>query len=90
MDNKEKLRQWLLAMLQGIVEYPDDVSVNVKSDEMGVLYVVQVAATDRGMCIGREGSTSKAIRTLMNIAGLPKDIRASVKFDFPPAPGKSV
>jgi hypothetical protein len=79
----EKLTDWLASIIQGLVNYPDDVKVVKTSDDMGVLYTVTVNPKDNGMVIGKEGSIANAMRVLLRSAGRLNDVRASMKVDVP-------
>ncbi|MEK7498516.1 MAG: KH domain-containing protein [Patescibacteria group bacterium] len=70
-------------LIKSIVDHPDDVRVDRKVDEMGVLLSLKVHAEDMGQVIGREGSTSKAIRTLLRIVGLKNHARVNLKIEEP-------
>ncbi|MBI5153205.1 MAG: KH domain-containing protein [Parcubacteria group bacterium] len=70
-------------LIKSIVDHPDDVRVDRKVDEMGVLLSLKVHREDMGQVIGREGSTSKAIRTLLRIVGLKNHARVNLKIEEP-------
>jgi predicted RNA-binding protein YlqC (UPF0109 family) len=52
-------------------------------DERGVLIVLDVAPEDMGMIIGRQGSTAKAIRTLLRVIGARSNARVNLKINEP-------
>ncbi|MDE1970156.1 MAG: KH domain-containing protein [Patescibacteria group bacterium] len=79
MDDKGFLEY----LIKSIVDHPDDVRVDRKVDEMGVLLSLKVNAEDMGQVIGRQGSTSKAIRTLLRIVGLKNHARVNLKIEEP-------
>ncbi|MEK7630383.1 MAG: KH domain-containing protein, partial [Patescibacteria group bacterium] len=60
-------QEFLEYLVKSIVDHPDDVKVDRKVDEMGVLLSLKVNAQDMGQVVGREGSTAKAVRTLLRI-----------------------
>lgn len=66
-----------------LVDFPDDVKVTRKIDEMGVLITLDVNAKDMGMVIGREGMTAKAIRTLLRVIGARNNARVNLKINEP-------
>ena len=66
-----------------IVNHPDDVKVDRKIDEMGVLITLDVHPEDMGMIIGREGATAKAIRTLLRVIGAKNNARVNLKISEP-------
>ena len=69
--------------LEQIVNHPEDVKVDRKIDEMGVLISLDVNAEDMGMIIGREGATAKAIRTLLRVVGMKNHARVNLKIEEP-------
>jgi uncharacterized protein len=66
-----------------IVNNPDQVKVDRKIDEMGVLITLDVHPEDMGMIIGREGATAKAIRTLLRVIGAKNNARVNLKISEP-------
>ncbi|MBN1296147.1 KH domain-containing protein [bacterium] len=66
------------AIIREIVDHPDDVQVNEVSGEMTTIIELRVAPSDMGKVIGRQGRTAKAIRTLLNAAGM----RANRRIEF--------
>lgn len=81
--NSDELQEWLMAIIKGIVSYPESIEIMKKSDEMGVLYTVKVHAEDRGKVIGKQGRVAGAIRDLLRSAGGQNRIRTSMKIDVP-------
>ena len=76
-----------VAVLESIVKYivdaPEEVKVDRKTDEMGVLLTLSVAKGDMGKIIGREGNTAKAIRTIVRVVGMKNNSRVNVKINEP-------
>ena len=70
-------------VVKSLVDNPDDVQVERKVDEMGVLLTLKVSAQDMGQIVGRQGSTARAIRTLVRIAGLKAHARVNLKIEEP-------
>ncbi len=66
-----------------LVDNPEDVSVERVVDEMGVLITLSVNQEDMGMVIGREGSTAKALRTLLRVVGARNNARVNLKINEP-------
>jgi predicted RNA-binding protein YlqC (UPF0109 family) len=79
----EKDRDFLEYVVKAIVDNPEDVIVERKIDEMGVLITLSVNPKDMGMVIGREGSTAKAIRTLLRVVGARNNARVNLKINEP-------
>lgn len=79
----EEIKLWLTNIVKGVVDNPDEVDIEVKKDDMGVLFTVHVDPKDAPKILGRQGRTAKAIRTLLYTKGYMHDMRASLKFDVP-------
>ena len=80
---EEKYQELLEYIVKGLVDHPDDVNIEHKVDEMGVLLTLKVHPEDMGQIIGRQGSTARAIRTLVRIAGLKAQARVNLKIEEP-------
>lgn len=76
-------QDFLEFLIKSLVDHPDDVSVDRKVDEMGVLLSLKVNPEDMGQIIGKEGSTAKAIRNLVRIVGLKNHARVNLKIEEP-------
>jgi len=76
-------RDFLEFIVKSIVDHPDDVKVERKIDEMGVLLTLKVNPQDMGQVIGRKGSTSTAIRSLLRIVGIKNNARVNLKIEEP-------
>ncbi|MCH8048953.1 KH domain-containing protein [Patescibacteria group bacterium] len=82
-DEQFAYQDLLEYIVKGLVDHPDDVSIERKVDEMGVLLILRVHADDMGQLIGKEGSTARAIRTLIRILGLKNHARVNLKIEEP-------
>lgn len=76
-------KDFLEYLIKSIVDHPDDVRVDRKVDEMGVLLSLHVNAQDMGQVVGRQGSTAKAIRSLLRIVGIKNNARVNLKIEEP-------
>ena len=56
-------------LVKGIVDNPDDVTVDMVSGRRGRTLEVRVHPDDLGKVIGRSGRTAKALRTVMTALG---------------------
>jgi len=72
-------KDFLEFLVKSIVDHPDDVEVERKIDEMGVLLSLKVNRQDMGQVVGRDGSTAKAIRSLLRIVGVKNNARVNLK-----------
>ena len=79
----EKDQEFLEYIVKAVVDNPDDVKIEREVDERGVLIVLSVNPQDMGMIIGRQGSTAKAIRTLLRVVGAKNNARVNLKINEP-------
>jgi len=80
---KEPDKDFLDFLIKSLVDNPDDVKVDRRVDEMGVLLTLTVNPEDMGQIIGKEGSTARAIRNLVRIVGLKNHARVNLKIEEP-------
>ena len=76
-------KEFLEYLIKALVDHPDDVKVERKVDEMGVLLSLKVNPEDMGQIIGKAGSTARAIRSLVRIVGLKNHARVNLKIEEP-------
>lgn len=76
-------KEFLEYIIKELVDYPDDVRVDRKVDEMGVLLTLHVHPDDMGQVIGRGGNTARALRTLLRILGMKSHARVNLKIEEP-------
>jgi len=89
MAKESSDQEFLEFIIKALVDHPDDVKVDRKVDEMGVLLSLKVHSEDMGQIIGKEGSTARSIRSLVRIVGLKNHARVNLKIEEP-AGGRSV
>lgn len=78
-----KSKNLLENIVGALVEYPEQVKIADKSDDMGILFTLSVAKSDMGRVIGRGGETAKAMRTILRAVGMTEDARINLKVDEP-------
>ncbi|MBI5045499.1 MAG: KH domain-containing protein [Candidatus Niyogibacteria bacterium] len=83
MAEKYKDQDFLEYVIKSLVGYPDDVKVDRKVDEMGVLLTLHIHPEDMGRIIGRSGNTAKAIRTLLKVVGRANNALVNLKIEEP-------
>jgi len=76
-------QEFLESVIKAIVDNPSDVKVTRTIDEMGVLLNLKVNPEDMGKIIGRQGSTAKAIRTILRVIGTKHNARINLKIEEP-------
>ncbi len=74
------MKDLLIAIAQGLVESPEEVSVEVAepAEDGTVVYTLYVAENDKGRVIGKQGRIAKSIRTVMRAAGTRSGEKVSV------------
>lgn len=82
-DNEEKIVNWVIELVKGLVSNPDEVSVKLLKDEQGTLCKVKVADGDVGKVIGKGGNIASAIRVLVRSAGFLVDEKISTVIESP-------
>jgi len=83
MGEALKDQDFLESIVKSIVSYPDEVSVERKVDEMGVLLILKVHPDDMGYIIGRRGQTIQSIRNLLRVLGAQTNARINLKIHDP-------
>jgi len=80
---KDSDKEFLDYIIKALVDHPDDVKVDRKVDEMGVLLSLKINSEDMGQIIGKAGSTARSIRNLVRIVGLKNHARVNLKIEEP-------
>ncbi|MBP7992346.1 MAG: KH domain-containing protein [Candidatus Magasanikbacteria bacterium] len=83
MAEMQQDQQFLEMIVKSIVNNPDAVKATRTVDERGVLITLDVAATDIGYVIGRQGQTVRAIRTLLRVVGAKNNASVNLKINEP-------
>lgn len=76
-------QEFLEYVVKALVDHKDDVKVERKVDEMGVLLTLKVHPNDMGQVIGKNGRTKNAIKQLLWIVGLKNHARVSLSIVDP-------
>ncbi|MDD2697112.1 MAG: KH domain-containing protein [Candidatus Pacebacteria bacterium] len=82
-EKKTSDQDFLESIIKALVDHPEDVKIDRKVDEMGVLLSLKVNPEDMGQIIGKAGSTARAIRNLVRIVGLKNHARVNLKIEEP-------
>jgi hypothetical protein len=82
-EKKTQDVEFLNYVVKCLVDNPSDVKVDRRVDEMGVLLSLKVHPEDMGQIVGRQGSTARAIRTLVRLIGLKNHARVNLKIEEP-------
>lgn len=76
-------KEFLEYLAKVLVDHPEDVKVERKVDEMGVLLSLHVNALDMGQVVGKQGATAKAMRLFLKIIGIRNNARVNLKIEEP-------
>lgn len=63
------MKQLIETIVKPLVDFPEDVRVNVMEEDQRVTYNLSVNKSDMGKVIGKQGRVAKAIRTVVYAAG---------------------
>ncbi|MFZ5814844.1 MAG: KH domain-containing protein [Bacillota bacterium] len=74
------LKKLVEVLVKGLVEHPDQVTINAVESPRAVTLEVRVADGDMGKVIGRQGRVAKAIRTVVKAAAVKDGRRVTVEF----------
>jgi predicted RNA-binding protein YlqC (UPF0109 family) len=83
MAEKFPEKDFLEFIVKNIVSFPDDVKIERKVDEMGVLLTLDTNPADMGYVIGKQGATARSMRTLLKIIGAKNNARVNLKITEP-------
>ena len=64
---------------KALVDYPEQVDVTQVEGERSIILELRVAQEDMGKVIGKQGRIAKAIRTVVNAAGIKENKRVMVE-----------
>ncbi|MFH1890948.1 MAG: KH domain-containing protein [Candidatus Kuenenbacteria bacterium] len=76
-------KEFLEFVVKALVDNPNEVVVERKVDEMGVLLTLNLNQADMGYVIGRQGQNAKAIRTLLRLVGAKNNAHVNLKINEP-------
>lgn len=72
-------QQFVEFVVKSLVSKPDEVKIERRIDEKGVLLELTVDPEDLGRVIGKRGATAQSIRTLLRALGTKNDARYNLK-----------
>jgi uncharacterized protein len=62
------MKELIETIVKPLVDFPDDVQVNVHEEDTRITYQLSVNKKDMGKVIGKQGRVAKAIRTIVYAA----------------------
>jgi hypothetical protein len=72
-------QQFIEYIVKSLVGKPDEVKIERRIDEKGVLLELTVDPEDLGRVIGKRGATAQSLRTLLRALGTKNDARYNLK-----------
>src|SRR3954469_24738167 len=72
-------QQFIEYIVKSLVGKPDEVKIERRIDEKGVLLELSVDPEDLGRVIGKRGATAQSLRTLLRALGTKNDARYNLK-----------
>src|SRR3990167_6996104 len=72
-------QQFVEYVVKSLVTKPDEVKIERRIDEKGVLLELTVDPEDLGRVIGKRGATAQSLRTLLRALGTKNDARYNLK-----------
>lgn len=72
-------QQFVEYIVKSLVSKPDEVKIDRRIDEKGVLLELTVDPEDLGRVIGKRGATAQSLRTLLRALGTKNDARYNLK-----------
>jgi uncharacterized protein len=82
-------QQFVEFVVKSLVSKPDEVKVDRRIDEKGVLLELTVDPEDLGRVIGKRGATAQSLRTLLRALGTKNDARYNLKIVDNGEPGQA-
>ena len=76
-------QEFIEHLVKSLVDHPEDVKVDRRVDEQGILLSLHVNPMDMGQVVGRQGATAKSIRSLLRIVGVKNNSRINLKIEEP-------
>jgi len=80
-EHDEKLRQLVVYMARGLVDHPDDVSVEILAAGDGGELELRTHPDDMGHVIGKQGRTARSLRLALGAAAGRIDRRMGLEIE---------
>jgi len=74
---------FLQYVVSNLVDSPDQVHIEDKKDEQGILFTLSVAKEDMGKVIGKDGKTIYALRSLLKSIGMKHHEKFYLRIEEP-------
>lgn len=85
MPAEKQALDFVRYILDQFCEEKEAIVLEQTKDDLGVLITIQIAESDMGRLIGKQGQTISAIRTLVRVIGARENERINLKVIEPSA-----
>lgn len=75
----DAMKEQLYQLVTAVVEQPLEVKIIDQIEKTRVLFIVDCAKSDRGLVIGKQGATIKALRYLIKLMAIKAKVFADIK-----------
>jgi predicted RNA-binding protein YlqC (UPF0109 family) len=72
------MKEFIIYILEQIVTQPDKISITEDTQNGGTTYEIEVADTDMGLVIGKNGRTIRSIRSLVKAKAIKDGVRVRI------------
>jgi predicted RNA-binding protein YlqC (UPF0109 family) len=72
--------EMLLSVVRSLVDHPEEIKIDLITEETGTLFQIRSCARDVGKLIGSNGRTAKALRTIL--AANAKRLKRNFQLDI--------
>lgn len=73
------MKELVKVIVEPLVEKPDEIDIREVENEGTTVLELRVNESDLGKVIGKQGRTAKAIRTILNAAGMRQGKKVSLE-----------
>jgi hypothetical protein len=81
IGSDHEIHEMLLDIVRSLVDAPDEVEVELISDERGAAFRVEANHADVGRLIGKGGQTARALQAIVNANASRSGRRFQIEFD---------
>ena len=74
------MKSILEVVIKNLVDVPEEVSIEEKTNAKSICYEVKVAKKDMGKVIGKQGKMAKAIRSIIKAVAVKEHKKVTVEF----------
>ncbi len=79
MSAEKQAIDFIRYILEQFCENKEAIVLDHKKDDLGILITIQIAESDMGRLIGKQGQTISSIRTLIRVIGARGNERINIK-----------